>query len=460
VFFIMKNLRKSLKLEEFIGIRYYWTKSEGIGGVIKKRHEDFVVEEIMPSGRVLSVRRGEDQLREEVGEEKGLWTHFVLVKKGIDTISAVRRIAEALNVPLNFFGFAGMKDASAWTAQRVCVWKVSPEKLLKVGIRNVEIRSPIKALSSIGLGDLWGNRFQITIRDILHDVSETKKMVEEGLGEIRERGGIPNYFGHQRFGISRPITHLVGRAIVKGDFEGAVMTFLCEEISGDGNEIGASFRKDLEDSLDFVSALKNFPRGLYYERVMLRHLSKRPRDFINALRRLPKSLLKMFIHAYQSYLFNIYLSRRIEEDLSFTGPMEGDLIIGGEVQKIRYESVRVYMGKIGGHFDGRILAPLVGFKIKRPEGKSGEILEEILEREDISLTDFKIGKMPDISSKGNYREIFIVMEKPVLIYKTEQLEANPHRTLLLIDFSLRSGQFATVFLRELMKTGPMAYVGG
>ncbi|MFX0162423.1 MAG: tRNA pseudouridine(13) synthase TruD [Candidatus Hodarchaeota archaeon] len=456
----MKNLRKSPKLEENIGIRYYWTKSEGIGGIIKKSFEDFIVEEIMPSGKVLSVREGEDRLSEEVGEEKGLWTHFVLVKKGIDTISAIRRIAEALNVPLDFFGFAGTKDASAWTAQRVCVWKISPEKLLKVVVKNVKIRSPIKALSSIGLGDLWGNRFQVTIRDIPHDLSETKKMLEEVLEEIREREGIPNYFGHQRFGVKRPITHLVGRAIVKGDFENAVMTFLCEEISGDGNEIGGSFRKDLEDSLDFVSALKNFPRGLYYERVMLRYLSKRPRDFINALRRLPKSLLKMFIHAYQSYLFNEYLSRRIEENLSFTEPMEGDLIIKEEAQKIRHENVQVYMDKIGGHFEARVLAPLVGYKIKLSEGKSGEILQEILEREDISLTDFKIGKMPDISSKGNYREMFMVMEKPVLICKMEQLKANPPCTLLVIDFLLRSGQFATVFLRELMKTNPRAYIGG
>ena len=456
----MKNLRKSPKLEENIGIRYYWTKSEGIGGIIKKRFEDFIVEEILPSGKILSVRGGEDWLREEGGEKKGLWTHFVLVKKGIDTISAVRRIAEALNVHLDFFSFAGTKDASAWTAQRVCVWEVSPEKLLEVGIKNVLIRSPIQALSSIGLGDLWGNRFQITIRDVLHDVSETERMIEDVLVEIRESNGNANYFGHQRFGIRRPITHLVGRSIVKGDFKGAVMTFLCKEISGDGNEIGASFRKDLEDSLDFVSALKNFPRGLYYERIMLRHLSKRPRDFINALRRLPKSLLKMFIHAYQSYLFNEYLSRRIEENLSFTEPMEGDLIIGRVVQKIHHENICVYKGKIGSHFDTRILAPLAGYKIKFPEGKSGEILQEILEREDISLTDFKIGKMPDISSKGNYREILMVMEKPVLIHKIEQLEANPPRTLLLIDFSLKSGQFATVFLRELMKTDPRAYIGG
>jgi len=456
----MKNLRKSPKLEESIGIRYYWTKSEGIGGIIKKRFEDFIVEEIMPSGKVLSVREGGDWLREEAGEEKGLWTHFVLVKKGIDTISAVRRIAEALNVHLDFFGFAGTKDASSWTAQRACVWKVSPEKLVKIKVRDLEIRSPIQALRSIGLGNLWGNRFQVTIRNIPYDVSETKKMLEEVLGEIGEREGIPNYFGHQRFGIKRPITHLVGRAIVKGDFKDAVMMFLCKEISGNRNEIGASFRKDLEDSLDFDSALKNFPRGLYYERVMLRHLSKRPRDFINALRRLPKSLLKMFIHAYQSYLFNEYLSRRIEEDLHFTEPMKGDLIIGSEAEKIHHKSVSVYMGKIGGHFKERILAPLIGYKIKLPGGKSGEFLQEILEKEDISLTDFKIGKMPDISSKGNYREIFMVMEKPVIICKMEQLEINPPHTLLSIDFSLRSGQFATVFLRELMKTDPRAYVGG
>ena len=64
---------------------------------------------------------------------------------------------------------------------------------------------------------------------------------------------------------------------------------------------------------DHKEALRYYPKRLGYEQALLNRLVERPGDFGGALKALPQRLGWMFVHAYQSYLFNKALSRCLRE---------------------------------------------------------------------------------------------------------------------------------------------------
>ena len=68
-----------------------------------------------------------------------------------------------------------------------------------------------------------GNRFHITIRGITQSPSAIKKHVTNTHKEIEKMGGVPNFFGHQRFGTIRPNTHIIGKylTILKKQTDGS-----------------------------------------------------------------------------------------------------------------------------------------------------------------------------------------------------------------------------------------------
>ena len=389
-------------LEYSVGMELYKSDMEGIGGRIKQIPEDFLVEEIMPDGRVLELDK---EVRFNEGERKE-YLHFTLQKYNWDTIRAIRVISKRLNVSGKRFGFAGTKDKRALTTQRVSVWNISPEELRRVRIKDISFRDFSYSSERITLGDLRGNRFTIIIRNLGLDDGTLRERINSVLNELNYK--IPNFFGVQRFGTIRPITHLVGREILKRNFKRAVMIYLADIYERESEE-SREARRFLSETEDFQEALRRFPKHLGYELAMLNFLAKTPTDFIGALRRLPKKLRWMFVHAYQAYVFNKALSRYIRE--------------GAETERL----------------------PLAGYEIKLDE-----ITSRILEEEGISQENFKIGEMPELSSGGVYRDCFMDV-KGFKILDIDKDELNEGKKKVTIRFSLSRGCYTTAVLREIMK---------
>ncbi len=390
------------ELEKVTGLLAYRSKTQGIGGKIKKIPEDFVVEEICPDGKVLAVN---DESKIDESEKKE-YVHFTLLKYNWDTMRALKEISKRVRVSRKRLGFAGTKDKRAITTQRVSVWKVPIEELIKVQIKDIGIRNPVYADDRINLGDLWGNRFTMTIREIPLSENEIHEQLNETVQQLD--GKIPSFFGLQRFGIQRPITHLVGKEILRKNFKEAVMIYLAKTFPEEGEEAGKA-RKFLSETGDFREAINLFPKYLGYERMMMDSLIHTPTDFIGALRKLPKKLRWMFVHAYQAYIFNRALSSYLME--------------GKEIDKL----------------------PLVGY-----ESEIDEITEKIMEEEEIKKEEFLVKEMPEMSSKGEYRQTFIEF-KDFEISKIEKDELSETGNKAVIKFSLSKGNYATVLLRELMK---------
>jgi tRNA pseudouridine13 synthase len=404
----------------------YASVTPGIGGKIRLFPEDFMVEEVLKDGSKAQIRP--EKAVQIV--ERGRYLFCILVKRNWDTISAVETIAKHLGVRAESISIAGIKDARAITAQHISIGRVTPKQVLQVKIRDISLYPLGYRNEKIHPGLLLGNHFQTIIRAITFSSHVVKNRMKSVMNELSNLGGIPNFFGHQRFGTIRPITHIVGSHIVQGEWEKAALTFLATPSAYEHPERRRA-RQELRDTGDFKVALNYFPRQLTYERLMLRHLAEHPRDYVGAFRRLPLKLCKLFVQAYQSYLFNRFLSARMRQEMPLSNALNGDYTI-------KVDNVR------------QVALPLIGFKQQTSKGKQGEIEREILEAEKVKPNNFRIPQMREISSGGGLRPALasvrnFVTEKPT------RNQINHSKLQIKMKFMLPSGSYATVLLREFMK---------
>ena len=208
----------------------FYTKTPQIGGEIKRKISDFLVREITLDGTMLEIKcfgAGEKKETEkEWPKNGGEKEHLILTmeKFNYDMNNAVRIIARVLQVSNKRIGFGGMKDKRAITVQKISVWKPDYEKVKNFNSRYIDLRDAQWSRGRIELGDLKGNAFEITIRNILMEKHALEATIKNCFKEMQ--GGIPNFFGSQRFGGIRQITHLVGKEFLKGNTENAVMLYL------------------------------------------------------------------------------------------------------------------------------------------------------------------------------------------------------------------------------------------
>jgi len=375
----------------------YLSKTPGIGGILKSCPEDFIVEEIS-----------------EKIKSNGDFSHFILKKTNWTTAKAIREVAKKLGIGIRKFGYAGNKDRTAVTTQICSVYRAEPSNLLSLKIKEIEILDAWKSKEPIKLGGLYGNRFKIKIKDL-----ENEKNIKKIEKELN--GKFPNYFGEQRFGSTRKNTHIVGELLLRKKYDEAVMEYLCNT-EGENNQDSVNARKELRNSLDFKSALINFPRYLSHERTLLDWLSKSPNDYVGSLRKLPKPILLLFIHAFQSYLFNLLVSERISEGK--IKKEEGEFLCG--INSYGFSDIEK-KGK-----------GLLAIKIIGTDSKLNPREKNILRKFSLTQEDFKIRGIPELTSKGTYRTLFA----PLKDFKYSDN---------IFQFELPSGCYATSAMREFIK---------
>ena len=448
------------KLEAELGIEIYASSARGIDGRIRTRPEDFVVEEVLTDGSRASVKPSYSPTL-PVGH--GRYLVCVLIKKGWDTLVVVGKIANQIGVSPERISIAGMKDTRALTAQHISIGGIPPDKVLKVDLEDVTVDMIRFSSEKISPKILFGNQFNITVESIKLSSRTVRKRIEKVREELTDLGGIPNFFGHQRFGTVRPITHRVGRCLVKEDFEEAALIFLSEPSPYEYPRARRA-RRRLRETQDYRSGLRIFPRRFTYERLMLKRLSKNPKDFLGAFRRLPTKLRRLFVQAYQSYLFNRFLSERMKRGIPIGKPQIGDYIVSlNEIGLPTFDSRRAEDSNIleieqkvrEGNM--AVALPLIGHKQSPSDGVQGGIEEEILEEEGTEPSDFRIQKMPEASAPGVLRRSLA----PILDLNIKDRERSTRQDELSVKFSfgLHKGSYATVVLREFMKPEDLVRAG-
>ena len=438
------------EIEKKLGINVYATKTAGFEGVIRREPEDFIVEEILINGAKASVIPVESPSRLD------RYLVCVLVKRNWDTLLAVRTIAQQLRVDHERIAIAGIKDTKAVTAQHISLYGVRPEEISCIRIKNARVYPVYYAEEKISVKLLFGNQFSMIINSIPLENSKVEKLVNATKDELSVLGGVPNFFGHQRFGTVRPVTHLVGKAIVEGDLEEAAFIFLA--YSGEYEyPAAAEAREKLRETKDLKEAFKGFPTRFKYERFMLKHLVSYPNDFLGAFRKLPRKLRELFVQAYQSYLFNQILSERIGQGIRLNEAYVGDYVTAFEEHGLPSENGEIATAETLSDLnkaveEGRscVAIPLIGFKQPLSSGGQGEIEQKILEEENVKPENFKFSAMHEVSATGGLRAVLtplieFVADKPI------EDALNPLKCKLRLSFALHKGSYATVPLREFMK---------
>jgi len=445
------------RIEKLLGIDVYATETHGIGGVIRQSVDDFIVEEVLVDGSKAKIEKAAESRVLGASHSKQRYLLCVLVKRNWDTFIAIKNIAKQLGRSQKQVHIAGIKDAKAVTAQHITIEHALMEDLAKVNVKDIEIRPVGYVRDKLSPYYLLGNNFTIKIKAINHLESTIEKRVTETTRELETFGGIPNYFGHQRFGTTRPITHAVGKAIVEGDFEEAAMLFLAKP-SVHEHPSSRQARRELQSTQDFKQALQNFPKQLRYERLMLSHLVERPEDFVGAFRQLPIKLQALFVQAYQSYLFNRFLSERVKNGFSLNKAEVGDYVVNVErsglpmvntakiasAETVAEANDLIKAGRM------RVALPLIGLKQRFSRGAMGQIEKQILEEEGIKTESFRVNAIPKISGRGVLRAVVA----PVKGFKLQGISAcagNHGEREADLSFMLLRGSYATVLLREIMK---------
>jgi tRNA pseudouridine13 synthase len=371
-----------------MGIEVYGTRSPGIGGEIRHSFEDFVVEELLVDGSKASVAKLTGQSVLGSSSAKNRFLLCILIKRNWDTISAVKAVADQLAIRTSQVQFAGLKDTRAITGQHVTIEGATADEVSRVKVKDIELRPVGYVRCELLQFYLLGNSFRVRISGISHSVSTVRRRISRVIEEAGQLGGFPNFFGHQRFGTTRPVTHLVGQAIVKGDFEKASMLFLARPSLTEHPDSRRA-RQALQATGDFKKAFADYPKQLRYERLMLRHLAARPDDYVGAFKRLPPRLLELFPQACQSYLFNRVLSRRLMHGFRLNKAEVGDLAVNVERSGLPMLAMRkiVDTANIAAINEGmqtgkiRLAIQLIGYKYKHTIGVCGKIEREILEEE-------------------------------------------------------------------------------
>jgi len=413
-----------------IGIDFYWTRAPGAPGRLKQSPQDFEVSEISaypapdPAGPQTILR-----------VESENWEQHELAEA----------IARRLRLLPHALQWAGTKDRRAVSTRLFSYLGPPPEGDL--GLPRVRLVEAYRAREGLSLGHHYGNTFAIRV-ETEDPPAEALPRYAEVREEIERQGGFPNLFGPQRFGEVRPITHEVGRALVRGDADRAVEIYLVENDAASTTP-GSEARRSYAEHRDPARALREFPPAYRFERILLERLARGyPAD--RALRGLSRELRLLFVHAYQSLLFNCWVSGRVARGLPLDRPVVGDhlLRVGRDGTLASHPGVPVGPDNLaeatrwveeGG---ARLAGPLIGYATPPSRGVPGEILEEILRREGVTRESFRVFPAPEVASAGAFR--------PVLV-PAPAISLEPVTGGIRFGFSLPKGAYATVLLREFLK---------
>ena len=261
------------KIDSDLGISLYATKSVGTGGTIKKSNDDFKVKELLS-----------EKALKTISNDHGL-SVYILKKNGIDTSHALSDVEKRFGLVLKSLG---LKDANAVTEQYVFSKTIS-KSFETIQGKNYSLKRLGFVKKPLSKKDMIGNHFEIKVENPSNHISD-----------FNEYEKILNFFGYQRFGSKRPITHLVGKAIIQNDYQAALDLLLNYSSQYDTEENNAN-RKIIAERTSELSVIDKIPKSMDIEITLLKKLSK-TKDLKIVIRSIPLHMRRFYIQAYQSYI--------------------------------------------------------------------------------------------------------------------------------------------------------------
>lgn len=378
--------------------------------IFKNLPEDFIVEELW-GDKVCSVSQKLEELNNSqvnLGKlDLNKRSHFLtcdVEKIDIDHFKLISILAHKLDKFSDEISWAGTKDKSSWTCQKISIYNPNIEKIKKFSFNGIRLKNFKWSKRKINLGDHTSNIFTVILRDADTDSIRI-------LNKIRRAEYIPNFFGDQRFGSLRQENFRIGTLILKEKFEEAVFEYLTAYGTSE-EDIVKKAKKKLKDEKNLTLALEYFPKKLRVECQILEHIKNHPNDWIGALRIIGDRILLLMCQSVQSKFFNDILTKMIQQDI--IKPGEDISIIGGNSIFSR--------------------------------GTMGRIQKEVLDSYNLEIKDFNVKKLPFLSLNGSRRNAFFKVN--VIEVENEKDEVFKGNKKIILKFIINSGSYATTFLEQ------------
>jgi tRNA pseudouridine13 synthase len=405
------------EIDSYAGIDCYCTSFKGINGTIKKTNEEFQVSEIIDYAFL------KPPYFSLIQNNEHKFPLYLLEKHNIDSNHAIIEIKKKSGLKLKVLG---IKDAKAETSQYASCEQVknlpkyvitSKTKLTLKGF----LRTPISKSALIG------NSFNIKVN---------KASGNDLHPFLLELNNIANFYGLQRFGSERMVTHLVGKALLNKNYNKAI-EYLLSYTSKYDSKFSKEIRERIKDSNNYQKVLNILPKGMDLERNILSALTK-GKDSIAVIRSIPINIRRLFVQAFQSYVFNKCLSESLLHNEDIQKCKDGDLCF--EIEKpLVFGKIRRFREGIDSHKDTIPAIRLVGYNYQPGKSRFDHITKKILSDENVLPKDFYLKDLQELSVQMGFRQTLLCCHE------------FRYSGILDLSFKLPKGAYATTLLRELIK---------
>jgi len=312
----------------------------------------------------------------------GRYTYFKLTKTNRNTLDVIQELSRIFHIPEKQIGFAGTKDKNAITTQLCSIPNISPERINGLHLPNVTIEFLGYGNEPITLGSLDGNRFDITIRNLTNE-------------KITPQQFIPNYFDEQRFSKHNV---QIGKHLLKKEFKQAI--------------------------------------ELIDDEKCIHHLDDKQNDYVGALKKIPIRLLRLYLNAYQSKLWNEIVAEYLK-------------LHGKSNHESTYSQGTLQFPLNIADFQ-HLTIPIIGFTGIPPDTtpEIRKIIETVMKQENLTVNDFIIKQIPELTLEGELRKVTLEI-KDLTISPLEDDELNQNKKKIKVSFSLGKGSYATMVIKSL-----------
>ncbi|XP_070950818.1 pseudouridylate synthase 7 homolog isoform X6 [Macaca nemestrina] len=455
--------------EADVGITKFVSSHQGFSGILKERYSDFVVHEIGKDGRIshlndLSIPVDEEDPSEDIftvltAEEKQRLEELQLFKNketsvAIEVIEDTKEKRTVIHQAIKSL-FPGLETKTEDREGKKYI--VAYHAAGKKALAKVRTAADPRKHS-------WPKSRGSYCHFVLYkENKDTMDAINVLSRYLRVK---PNIFSYMGTKDKRAITVqeiAVLKAILQNSWT-EVMDLILKPRSGAEKGYLVKCREEWAKTKDPAAALRKLPVKRCVEGQLLRGLSKYGmKNIVSAFGIIPRNNRLMYIHSYQSYVWNNMVSKRIED--YGLKPVPGDLVLKGATASYIEED------DVNNYSIHDVVMPLPGFDVIYPKHKIQEAYREMLTADNLDIDNMR-HKIRDYSLSGAYRKIIIRPQNvswevvayddpkiPLFNTDVDNLEGKPPPVFasegkyraLKMDFSLPPSTYATMAIREVLK---------
>lgn len=377
-----------------------------------------------------------DELVEWDEARDGPYAIYKIRKRKLTTFEAVRIIAARGRVPLDRVSYVGLKDRQGVTSQFISI----EGGLLKGKIPGIHYEHVGFAAKKLSSENLRGNDFSIVVRDLGPDDVRDLALRVHAVA----KHGLPHYFDDQRFGSLSAGQGFPARELVRGDPEAALKLLIATP--GSRDPLSEKNWKILVKKAwgDWSLLVRKW--GTRPGVSIVRHLKRKPGDFLGAWSHMPGKERAIHIFAYQSFIWNDAVQRYLWQTLPAAKRFEAPSVAG----RLVFWNYRAdeELPPLPESF------PLIDHATPIADARVTASIEAALAAEGLTRESFAIKGVAGAFFKHEERPLRLVPERLVISRPPSPDERNPGRLACAISFRLPPGGYATLVVKRLFPERP------